>query len=1137
VFKNLPIVEGEAHVGRIDLKFLKSFPEVKFSIDSLTYFQTDGEPSVLHIGELTGSTNFSGWRNRTIRVDSIQLHQSFLNYIIDSKGNSNIAKQQESTENKPPKVKIDFNPDLFIDLSEFSLNYIDSTKQKHIKAVVHSLENQVNLADSTGVFKFDIFSEHLTFNWTKGPYLANSRASGLARIERTDSGFVISSAQTNINEQTFDIEARFYKQSSGKPTELSINNNSTSWYPTVALLPTHLQNQLSDYAVKEAFPTKTNILFTDAVNPRVRVDFILDNTTTQAKGKSFYINTANGQFYNRIYDQEFDPPENKQNIRIEFDNLIAKYDAFRISSPKTWVTYSEPAGEQFSFNGRIEGQTKQLSSFFDNEKFKFTAGEFDLRGNASGRFRDMTSVLETLDAEFTASNTTVTYTATKSNFVFDILWLKKTGNLASYDVDGTIANSKRSYSLSGEIEEFNDLFTENKEKSLTTSLTFISPHLSWADLTDLTANSTEEENNNSVKTTKQLFAEIYNKFHPEFDMQVDTISYQNQLFMYDFSTKLAFENSHKLSLLNTNFNLDQGDVGMEANVDFTTEEKTNFLFDFDANSLNLQDILPSVNYFQVNLLKELPHLSKDINLGFFAQGSLRDDSGFIPHQMNGDLTFKNNTNEPFRGKVSFSQRQKREDLHFSDAMLTTSAYIEGHPNLLNRYFADSDFTFLTGNINLQADYEGNVNSIEDIIRDANLTLNLDSTNLLYKKSNIVFPVTTMTANIENNTGLLQLKYLKDSSNIQVDAEVKSISDLIYHPTKQNHSITASLLANTIDWAAFQNLFTPPPADTLQVNVEDEPTDTLTKKEKVALRKTLVELLRSFNPDLSVDIRELLVDTNFLLTNVEANLLLKDSSVLILKETGFDYLDGSISANAELELLRAQEIPFKAKVNTTEFDLPNFLQQHPEFNLLPRERIDSLGGALTLYGEIEGLFAEQGIGLISAETNAIIDFDLQNFTVIGFEDLQSIGKNIIMKHRFDSLRFAPISNRVLIQDGDLYLPFMEVQSNTGNFFIEGGTIEDRRSIWITVPLKTVLSGVKNIGEITNVDSYKNKVFVELTEDEGEPKTNFYFSKKQFFIERYPGSSKGEFLKYKKQVQEARKARIRKQKEEKQSEVKE
>ena len=231
--------------------------------------------------------------------------------------------------------------------------------------------------------------------------------------------------------------------------------------------------------------------------------------------------------------------------------------------------------------------------------------------------------------------------------------------------------------------------------------------------------------------------------------------------------------------------------------------------------------------------------------------------------------------------------------------------------------------------------------------------------------------------------------------------------------------------------------------------------------------------------------------------------LVDSTTVHLEKTGFHFHDGSMLVNGYIDLQHHAQTPFTVNLHTKDFDVAGLLQSLEYLTLPTLKEVEKLRGNITMNLDLNGSVTADGKALVTEATQGVLNFNLEDLEIKGFQPLHAIGKKLKMKNRFDDIIFAPIESKIQINGNNMRFPLTEIQSNAVHLFLEGiFSFGMDTNLWISLPLDNLRK--RDLAVIPEKKGYatsKRKFHLESRSDKkGAIKFKFFFTKRRFYKQR-------------------------------------
>jgi len=469
----------------------------------------------------------------------------------------------------------------------------------------------------------------------------------------------------------------------------------------------------------------------------------------------------------------------------------------------------------------------------------------------------------------------------------------------------------------------------------------------------------------------------------------------------------------------------------------------------------------------------------------------------IPNTSTGEISFVSKGNKQINGRISYEpDLTNTRPIEFTKSYVNTSLKLEGDPFLINDFFKTKDFIFRKGNFKVLVDYKGDIASLEELFNEGTATFELKDSEVYYKAIGLSLPLNSINLTMQNDLADFGIFMRSDSLKEEMSfvGKVDNISELVVGNTGKKFSTTLDMYSPVLSW---NNL--------LLLLVASEQGASQNRGMGESLKKSIKEMLTFFDPNFHLQIDEFIYSPKLKVRNFKTGLYLKDSTQLILDNTGFEYQKGSIGLNAEVDMHTKRVTPFKVALKTSNLDLAGFLNDVDYLNIEELANAENLKGQIDLNMNLSAILHENGRQLITEKTKAKINFTLSNVEIKGLSIVDSLAAKYKMKKRFAHLKFAPISNRITVNGSQINIPQMEFVSNALHLFAEGYIdLEGDSNLWFSIPFNNLKRKKKNGATIPVKSSYistKNKFYMVYDRDEtGQSNFGFRISKRKFYKDR-------------------------------------
>lgn len=1097
--------QGDVSFEQAEISLWRDFPQAAVVIRKVklvdSMYQQHQTP-ILLADELIGTLSLKNWRKKQFAIKSLTFKKGAFYLHKDQTGYSNlkgIFQAKDTTSKVPPLVKVNMKH-LIVNLKEFDFHITDEIKSTSIHGTAKTLTAQLFFQDAAikANIAMDMAMKEMVFKKEKGAFIANSRVKGRFDATLQDKKITIEPFDLKVNEHDFKFSGDIFADKSA-PDQLILENQKTDFVNILPLLPIKTRKKIKPYRVLKPFYTKTTITLHPNVPAFVTIDFDMPHNKVLVRDLIFRQASIKGKFINRIYDDKRAFSEGRKNIRLELYQLQAKYKGFQLKTKDALITSTPTTKGQIKAIASISGKAKSISQWFENERFFFDKGNFNLRAGIDGSLNDMDQIIIDSYADLEIEDLSVVYQPADAVFPLQSLVLHKKSGAADFSiVSGTLANN-RSFQLDGGLSNVSSLLIDLANETTTSVVDFKSNRLGWRDFINLFGESgylkdkTPKTERAKKQSMKAMLKGIERNFRPTLSLNIDTVTYYN-IHLHDFKTGVHFENERVLILEKTSFNVGRGRVQLNAKLDITDPYRTGFEFELHTHHLNLRELLPALNYFDIKLLKNMEEHPSDMNLDIKIKGVVEDAKGLIPNSTEGEIQFKTREIE---GKILLHPKKTN-----GTTKLRKIIQLKGTPYAFNHFFNHPAFNFSDqGIFQVVFDYDGELTSIEALLNDAKIDFTMRDAVVDYVTADVIFPLKKLDLSVEENIGdfaiLIHPHTLPEP--FTVDGKVINISEMILGNAWGNRSEEFQTIVNvrssTMEWGKTNTLFRTTAKRSLKAAG--------TKRTGHKMRNMIKGILNNFNPTLRVEIDNFIFSDKLQLQNFKTQLDVKNQHTILLKNTGCKFHGGAISLDAAFDLSANEETPFTANCKTKDLDVVRLLESLDYLGIRSLQDAKKLAGKLNMQLDIKSVLAKNSKTLIKDKTTAVVDFDLRDVEVLDLELLNTIAAKA-MKKRLPTVRFAPLTNTVTFKENIIAIPQMEIQSNVVNLFVEGevNLLGQGTSVWFSIPLDNLKKKDKSI--IPKKRGYaatRDKVHLEVTMDKrNHYKTKLHISKKKFYKQR-------------------------------------
>lgn len=1132
IFEQLTFLnKGSISFEEAQISIYKNFPAATISLQNISVkdslFDSHQIP-FLQADEFRGELSLKKLWEQEVEIKSIEFHKGQINFHTDSTG-YNLFR---SLISKPQKVDLPkkdswskgfkvFSDQLNVSLFNVAIHLSDFRKTSSIQGVAEHLKANLHI-DSTGFsadIDMQIAMQEMSFKKDKGAFLQNSKLIGEPKIRFQKGILTFEPFELQINDEHFTFNG-IYDTKKKSVSKLVLENKSTRFEKVLPILANSIQKPLTPYLIESPFYSKTVIKFRKGDPVKVDIDFSMVQNKVTVFNNDLNEVDLKGHFVNRIFDSKNDQ-DGRKGITLEGRNLDAFHRGFELQSREFVITAIPKNAPYLVGDLQVGGKAKEISNWLSNNQFFFNEGRFDLSAQLDGPMNNFNQFMIKSNASVVLEDITVYYKPADVIFPFQRIEFLKNSGEADFHISSSTPSRGHDFQLVGLLKNLPALLIKLKDQRAKSKAEFVADKITWRDFMDWFGKKgisrkgkiETKTDGQKKKTMKQTINGFQHKFQPQIVLNIDTLSYYDLLQLDNVLTNVYFEDEHFLVLEKTSFDYDKGNVDFNARLDIRDSLKTPFEFELRTHNLNLEKLLPPLDYFNIQFLANLEKLPEDLDLIIKHQGIIDDKTGLIPNTSTGEISFDIKGGEILTGEIRYEpELELMGDTVLNKAFTNAKIHLEGDPIVFNSFLKTEQFFFSKGRFFLNFDYHDNPANLEQILNKGNGMLKIRNSIVHYEPTGVDFPLTRVDLILNSDDADFNLFLRSDSlqQEIELQGVINNISELVIGNTGKAIKTTVDVTAPKLIWDQFFYLFVPP-------KPKSEP-----KKEQDlnALRTTINGVFDTFDPAIKVKADTFIFTDKFLVTDFATGVHMTDSNNLVLDKIAFNFHDGSMSVNGQFDFNSPGPLPFIANFHTKDLDAEKLLTSMDYFALPSLQSIEELSGRINMNLDLTGLIAEDGKSLVTQSMKGILDFQLNDVVLSGMAPLDSLTRKIRKEKRFAKLRFASIENRITIDGEQIEIPLMEIQSNAINLFLEGTlSYGNHTNIWVSIPLDNLKKADRSIvPKKRGYAASKKKLYFEVTSDEaGHNKFKIRWFKRKFY------KSRGIMSKYRKDKRKYRKKR--------------
>ena len=1115
----LPTAGLHVAFRRVDVQVWDHFPRITVTIDSLVLrdtLQPDSAPPMLQVRELGTEVSLAALLRDTMELRRLHFRHGSIYLASDSSDNWNVGDWASATSSPngvelPPAAPPQRNAEeewklrwdgLEVDLQDIDFTLLRPSRNKHI--AVH-----LNKVQATGRSKgggvvglstqLDLDVDQLAFNTDKGAYLKQTSVRGPLDATFAGDDWTFHPTLLEIGSQQFSLSADLDRRE-GALSHIYVQHPAADYEASRLLLFDELQEKLSRYHVDGPFAVRADIATTlqRGGNPEVTIDFRLTGQDVRLKQYAFQNVYGRGRLVNRLDEAEGGIPGSRKNLRLAMDSVRANYLGATITTDHGVVAAME-GDAILRAPLTITGPARAISDYLENRDFFFDGGRFRLVTEVDASLMSFVDVATNTDGKLTLSDTRVVYRPAGVRFPFREMYVHKHDQDVDVRLQSGSLPSGFSFELIGALDNLTPLLVDQPGGELSADVALIAPRISWSDFrqffgedgmvsggavpTEYGTSARVPGEKDQITAMKTTLRGLQETFHPRLEARFWTVDYYDVFQLRNFVTGLHFDHD-TLVLERTSFDWAGSTLAFGARLDLAEALETPFNVQVRARHLNLNALRPSLDYFGLQLPAGLDSLPSDLMIRFDHGGRLGED-GIVPGHNRGMLVFDDGRNHLFSGLLDYAPGPQG---------LATKLHLGGDPQIVNVLFGSEDFFFGTGSFALDLETEGTPADLPELIRNGKMRLRVDSSRIEYRPGGAFIPVRHFGVDVEEERAAYVLQLFSDSTQraVELTGALDNLVGFLYPEKGEQFTVRTDARAGSLhlsDLQAFVQSDTTPTTsvDTTPFNLQSWVSAT-------------GGVFNTFRPDLSLRVDTFWASEQTPLLNVYSGLKLRDSSQLVLEDSGFTLGEGKFQFAATYALDTLAESPFTLEWYADSLSMAELAEEAEAFGMALPEGMGELRGQLSMSGFVDGRVNEQSGGLLAEETTGNVSFELVGIELLDWPLLTALGQKAKMRRRFEELRFAPLSGQLRIDSGRITVPRLEVQSTGFQVFVEGHyDLAKGPNLLVSLPLRNVGRGL--LVEAPDPTGYAAagwKVYlVSRTGKDGQPKMQFRLGRRRYY----------------------------------------
>lgn len=1037
-----------------------------------------------------------------LKIKDIQLRAGHIHLLSDSLNNSNFAglfgnKKAKSTSSKTSKKKSKLSID--IDQANVSIDDIDfamiaEDKNKHLEARIINLGTTIQAAADTSAqvdLKLDV--DQLGFNTTKGAYLSNSLVEGQLDVRKLDDHLSIACPALAINQDPFDVTAKLFSDGQ-TATTLTIEKPDAETSKIRPVLTTAIQKSISSYEVNGPFYAKAHVQFMPGnKNPRVEVDLDVKNKTVMAKGQKIKNAYVDATFVNRMYDDKRQHAEDKRNVRFMIHSVTGKFNDLDINSKNALITSTPKGGDRLIAKANITGSASAASQYLKHDNFYFEDGQFNLSTDINGSLNNIDELIAGTDLNLAMDNLEVHYPEGNTIFPFKILELNKEGEKTIFHFEGFTEKDQRPFHIRGEVDRVESILFPGASNQMQAKANIRASSVSWEGVIALfgkdgiMSSFKKADEKKAKRSMKQTLSGIQQSFQPEVRITIDTVLYGKDIQLLDFKSGVKFDDERTVVLEETSFNIEEANVTMDGEVKINELDFTRFDFDVELNRLDFDALMPKFDYFGVHLMKQIHDQPDNLTMKIHLSGELDDTAGLKPESINADIMYESFAEDKFTGQIRLkaNPNTKKVDVVFGHS---------GHPRSFNHLLGAEKYRFDDGWYTVSFQFNDNFKSLAQMVEESTFNLTVDNAEVKMLDLDLTIPLTRIEVASIDNKAYYHLLLRSDTlqQEISLNGVVDNIRHFAFKDTDKPYKVDLEISSPHIIWDDVKDLMAYQQQDATQ-----------TQNGK-ALKESLAQVLKDFNPDVTLKVDKLEYSKQLNFNDIFAHAYLENNH-LIIDKANVTYGESNIQANLSADMGVDDVLPFDLQLNLNNIDINETLEHFEYFNVDELREAKQIEGQIWLDVNLSAEINLEDQGFNTEKTNGEFILKLDNLVVEDLQTIDTIASKIGKEKRFEVLQFAPIQSRIKIKGERIEVYQTEIQSNAIHAFVEG-TMDKTSSenLWVSIPINNIKKpDLEVVPDKTGYEGAGKKVYLQVISSNDEENGNMkvHLKKKKYYQERF------------------------------------
>ena len=857
---------GRAEFRALRLAGWRDYPSLRISVDSLRVFAAPndlGPAEWLHVGQGDVVVRLDVFGDTLAVVDSLRVRGGGVHFVTGRQQPGDARRAlgrdgQSAGDDDAPgwwEELIVLDPALTPTVEDFSVRYERPDKGHDIAAQLRSLRvDSLRTGDGLAArLRLDAHLGGLQFNPREGAWGRDADLTGTFRVGFAGDSLVVRADDLVAGGNRIRFAADYYPQGAPDTSRLVFALDTSVLARARPLLAPGIAEQLTPYDVEGPFWSRTLVYL-----PRDTSELALVHVDFELRGNRASVLAPDGRSTFRFADVHADARftnalelagaldrDRIRGSRVRLDTVRAGFLGLRVSARDALITAPLGGSPRIAGTVHARGAAQALADLVPGSAYAFPRGTARIRARLDGPLDDVPRLLMGSTATLALDGPTVAFREAGFALPLAGMRVEKFADSTTFRIAGTAGSLGHGFTLAGSLRPVDALLVPGYPGAARTRVRLHAPRLDWREALELfgedeglsdaegaggvdrpvsaagtsaeagrASAETPEGDGASAKTRdgagaatvanlKDALRQVQRSFDPDIELTVDTLTYYGYA-LYGFRSGVHFDADSTLVLERSGLTLGSGgEVAFRGRLALDEQRRTGFAVDLEARQLDLAAVLPALDYFGQDFLREVERLPNDVDLTLRQRGVLDDVQGLLPNRSRGELHIVSNGDRPFRARVEFEP-----DRPGVTGFESTRARMSGSPELFNGFFGTERFRFAGGTFDFAVGYGGLVPSLRELVGEHPMRLDVRDAGVRIVESGVTVPITRLSLDHDRDTAEVYLA-VRDTAyaqEIHVNGTARNLSELVLGETGKHFSSALTLHSPRISWGQLGELF-------------------------------------------------------------------------------------------------------------------------------------------------------------------------------------------------------------------------------------------------------------------------------------------------------------------------------------------